>query len=567
MSNHLGDIGIEHTLHSDWQTELGTLGPLTLGGLLLEVCDRYADNEALVFYENPTTRISWTYLDLRQHAIAFAKGLIAAGSSKGTRVGIAMGSRPECVAAIYGSALAGAIVVPLSTLSTSDELRFLIKHADIDYVVSQTLMGGKHKLLEMITSLCPQAADENVLYSNEFPYLKSIIAFGATQSRGSVACWDDFMGRGEFIDTEYVLARNSEVTPADIGLISYSSGTTSEPKGMMHTHRAPALQAWTQAKVFERTEESRVWSTFPLFWTGGFNTVLGATLAAGGCWVMQEIFEAGESIALVAREKVNEPFALPHLTGVMEEHPDWKEADFSSIRYVNPNTPFTRHPSVTNLDPNWHGIQAYGSSETCAISITHCASTPLSIANNSSGRLLPGNVLRIIDSSTGEILCPDMDGEICIKGPTLMNHYVKKNAIECFDSDGFFHSGDSGYYDKDGYIHWTGRQTDMIKTAGANVSPAELEKVIFSEFPTLKFGRVVGVRDERLGQIVVLCIVPHADDKYTEAEIQKRLRAHVANYKVPKRVLFFDEEDIPMTANGEKVKTGELRELAESRLA
>ncbi len=567
MNTDAGNVGTDHTLTSDWTLAPGIVGSLTLGGFILEVCSRYATNEALVFYDEPQSRISWTYRELLDKAMAFAKGLVAVGSGKGTRVGIAMGSRPECIAAIYGSALAGAVVVPLSTLSTTDELRFLIKHADLDYLVTQAVLGGKVRLLEMVTELCPEARTEKPLYSHEFPYLKNIVALGAGRSSGSLLDLEDFMRAGSGVPDDYVLARNSEVAPSDIGLISYSSGTTSEPKGMMHTHRAPALQAWTQAMVFGRTEQSRVWSTFPLFWTGGFNTVLGATLAAGGCWVMQEIFDAGESIALVAREKVNEPFALPHLTGVMEEHPDWSTADFSAVRYVNPNTPFTRHPSVKNLDPGWNGVQAYGASETCAISVTHCARTPLSIANNSSGRLLPGNVLRIVDSSTGEVLGPGMDGEICIKGPTLMSHYVKKNAEECFDGDGFFHSGDSGYFDSDGYVHWTGRQSDIIKTAGANVSPAELEKIVVYEFPTFKFGRVVGVSDERLGQIVVLCVVPHAADSYTEAEIQQRLREHVAGYKVPKRVLFFSEQEIPMAANREKVKTGALRELAEQRLA
>ncbi len=567
--NKLTDFTIEkNTLHGPLHAQDYHVGALTLGSFILEVCERYTDNEALVIYDADTKeRISWSYSKLLEQALQFAQGLIALGANKSSRIGIVMGTRPECVAAIFGSALAGALVVPLSTLSSRDELKYLVGHADIDYLVTQTVLGGKHRLLDSILSFCPEAMDVDVIRSTTFPYLKKIIALGVTESKGALIAWNEFIASGSNISRDLVHARNANVAPADLGLIIYSSGTTSQPKGMMHIHRAPTLQAWHQAHLFCRTESMRVWSTFPLFWTAGFNTVMSATLAAGGCWIMQELFDSAEAIALIAREKVAEPYSLQHLTAVMEEHPDWLGADFSAVRCVNPNTPFSRHPSVTNLDLEWNGVQGYGSSETCALSVSHRANAPLAIANSSIGRLLAGNILRIVDADTGDILGPDQQGEMCLKGPTLMERYVKKHKEECFDEDGFFHTGDSGFYDADGYVHWTGRSTEMIKTAGANVSPAELEKIIVTEFPNLKISKVLGVDDERLGQMVVMCAVLQDGDTLTEEAVRQRLRVHVAAYKVPKRVLFFDEHEIPMTVNAEKVKTKELRELVEQRLA
>ena len=100
---------------------------------------------------------------------------------------------------------------------------------------------------------------------------------------------------------------------------------------MLHGHRAPTLQFWVQAQIFGRHEATRMWSALPLFWTAGLNTAMGSTLAAGGCWVMQETFEPGAALALMARERVTEPYTLPHQTGALEEHPDWATTDLSSL--------------------------------------------------------------------------------------------------------------------------------------------------------------------------------------------------------------------------------------------
>lgn len=560
-----GNDARENSLYGPPLSESEGIGALTLGGFLLEVCARYPDNEALVLHETSGERVAWTYRELQNQSWQIGRAMIAAGVGKGTRVGLLMGSRPECVATIFGTALAGGIIVPLSTMATAEELEYMVRHADIGLLVTQASLADKHRLLDTVLQFCPEARDANgKLRSANFPYLKQIIALGG-ETAGAVQSWSAFCEMGKAVDDELVQACNSQVSPADLGLVIYSSGTTSLPKGMMHNHRAPTLQAWHQAAIFCRTPQTRLWSTFPLFWTAGFNTVMGATLAAGACWVMQELFEAGAALKLIAAERVTEPYALPHHTGAMEEHPDWATTDFSSVRNVNPRSPFARHPTV-NRDTGRNGVWAYGSSETCAISITHYANTPVEISSQSTGRVLPGNCLRIIDPDSGDILGPGQSGEMCIKGPTLMDRYVKKNKEECFDDDGFFHSGDGGHYDEEGFVHWTGRMDDMIKTAGANVSPAELERVIQSRFPTLKIGRVVGAPDARLGQIVVLCVVPQEGSTVTEDEIKAGLRERVAAYKVPRHVLFFSDDEIPMTASAEKVKDAELRDIVKQRL-
>jgi acyl-coenzyme A synthetase/AMP-(fatty) acid ligase len=355
------------------------------------------------------------------------------------------------------------------------------------------------------------------------------------------------------------------VSPADPGQIIYSSGTTDRPKGILHNHRAPTLQFWLQARIFDRTEQSRLWTALPMFWTAGLHTAMGATLAAGGCWVMQESFAAGPALRLMERERVTEPYCLPHQTAALEEHPDWQTTDLSSLRCVYGKSAFARHPTV-NGDTAWNSPVGYGLSETCSCFAMHHSNTPRELLKASTGRLLPGNRLRVVDPDTGERLGPNRDGELTISGPTLMEHYVKQPRDECFDGDGFFHTGDAGYFDEEGYLHWTGRRTEMIKTAGANVSPAEIEVALRACQP-VKLARVIGVPDARLGQVVVLCTVLKDGAATNQTAIQDFLRQRLAAYKVPRHVLFFSDGEVPMTRSDTKVRDAELMRLVQARLA
>ena len=156
------------------------------------------------------------------------------------------------------------------------------------------------------------------------------------------------------------------------------------------------------------------------------------------------------------------------------------------------------------------------------------------------------------------------EGEILVRGPTLMPHYTGMRREDSFDAEGFFHTGDTGFIDADGFLHWTGRIKNMVKTGGANVASGEVEAAA-TALGTLKLCRVIGMPDKRLGEMVVLCAVKEEGAATDEERVRGALREKLAAYKVPKRVLFFEIEDYPLTASG-KVKDKELRELAAARL-
>ena len=525
------------------------IGALTLGGFLAEICATHADREALVF-DDPLrggTTVRWTYRDLEREARAVAAGLVARGVDHSTRVGVVMGNRPEFIAAVFGIALAGGVAVPLSTFSTTAELRVLLERASVAGVLTQS------RLLD--TALADDIGE--LVGDPELAFLRWSAALGDDT-------WDRLVADGApHADT--VARRAEAVGPGDPGLIQYSSGTTSAPKGVLHLQRAPALQFWLQAGIFRRTPDSRVWAPLPMFWTAGFCTAMGSTLAGGGCFVLQETFEAGEALRLLARERVTEPYTLPHQARALAEHPDWESTDLSALREVYGKSVFTRHPSVEG-DKGWTMPIGYGMSETCAIVATHQWSDTRETMKASTGRLLPGVRLRVVDPDTGVTLGPDQDGEFAIAGPTVMDRYVGMQREECFDAEGYFRTGDVGYVDTAGELHWTGRRTEMIKTSGANVSPAELEFALRA-CPAVRRARVVGLPDERLGEIVTLCVEPADNVETSEDELKAFLAERVARYKVPRIVLFFDPGELPTTGSDAKVRDDVLIAMATARLS
>jgi acyl-CoA synthetase (AMP-forming)/AMP-acid ligase II len=524
------------------------IGALTMGAFLEEVAERFAANEALVF-DDPLrggATVRWTYADLQAAARRTAKALIAAEVERGESVGILMGNRPEAVAAFFGAAMAGAVVVPMSTFAPRPELAHMLETADVAVCLTQERL------------LARRFGDDVEVLSPDLPSLRQCAVLGD----GS---WERLHGGADHLADAELDERIAGAREDDPALVIFSSGTTNVPKGMLHCHRAPTLQFWVQAQIFGRDETTRMWTALPMFWTAGLNTAMGSTLAAGGCWVMEETFEPGEALALMARERVTEPYTLPHQTGALEEHPDWATTDLSSLTHVFGKGAFARHPSVQG-DPSWLMPVGYGLSETCAFFVSHWSDADREATRRSMGTLLPGNRLRVVDPDTGQALGVDEEGELAIAGPTLMLRYLGKEPAQCFDADGFFRTGDAGHIDHLGEVHFTGRRTEMIKTGGANVSPAELE-VQLRACPPVKLSRVVGVPDPRLDQLVVACITLKEGAEATAEDIQAFLRDRVAAYKVPKRVLFFADGEIPMTSSDTKVRDDALIALVEDRLA
>lgn len=531
------------------------------------MCAAWAEREALVLRSDAgVTR--WSYAELFERAVEVARALRACGVGRDGRVGILMTNRPEWIAAFFGTSLAGGVAVPLSTFSTAPELDHLLQVSGVSWLLFERSVG-KSDFAAVLRELEPgiDRAAPGGLQSERFPHLRGLAAVGSPAPEGAIEPWQDFLGRRRNEPRELVLATADAVQPSDRAALFFSSGTTSRPKGILNAHRGIAIQLWRFRRMYGFGPEDavRCWSANGFFWSGNVGMAIGATLASGGCLVLQRTFDAAEALELMEAERVSYPVAWPHQWGQLEEAEPWARVDLSSIRFADSEiTPFRKHPSVKAEE--WHEPgHAYGNTETFTLSTGFPSGTAEEVIAGSHGAVLPGNTVKIVDPHTGEVVPRGERGEIAVKGPTLMLGYLGIPADETFDAEGFFRTGDGGFLDEAGRLFWEGRLTDIIKTGGANVSPVEVDAEL-QGCPGVKVGRTVGVPHDRLGEMVVACVVRSEEGDADERSIRSHLRQRLASYKVPRRVLFFGEEELALTGSA-KVVAGELRKLASERLA
>ncbi|MDX6740812.1 class I adenylate-forming enzyme family protein [Actinocorallia sp. A-T 12471] len=537
------------------------LGALTLPGFLREVTSAYPAREALVFHDDLSGEVvRWSYADLWERAVEVARALRGSGLGQGARVGVLMTNRPEWLAAVFGTALAGGVAVTLSTFSTPSELDHLLKVSGVSFLLFERRVQ-KTDFAAVLTELEPGIAGGGELRSTRFPFLRRLAVVG--DAAPGVETWAEFLARGGDVPSALVDATAESVKPSDTAVVFFSSGTTSKPKGVLSAHRGVTVQMWRFRRMFGFGPQDtvRCWTANGFFWSGNFGQALGATLAAGGSLVLQRVFDADAALALMARERVTFPVAWPHQWAHLASARGWDDTDLSALVFVDRATPAARHRTVT-ADWSEPG-RAYGNTETFTISTCYPANTPDEVHGGSSGLPLPGVTVKIVDPLTGAVVPRGEHGEICVKGPTLMLGYLGTPLDETLDADGFFPTGDGGRLDAEGRLFWEGRLTDLIKTGGANVSPLEVDEALAAH-PSVKVAKTVGVPHDTLGEVVVACVVPQGPEPDTD-ELRAHLRTRLAAYKVPRHILYFTEDDLTLTGSN-KIKSSDLRALAAARL-
>ncbi|ROO85232.1 acyl-CoA synthetase (AMP-forming)/AMP-acid ligase II [Actinocorallia herbida] len=539
------------------------LGALTLPGFLREVTEAYAEREAVAF-PSAGGVVRWTYAELWERSVEVARALRASGLGQGARVGVLMTNRPEWLAAVFGTSLAGGVAVTLSTFSTAPELDHLLQTSGVSFLLLERQVL-KTDFAAILTELEPALfeAGGGTLRSTRFPFLRHLAVVG--EAVPGIETWRDFLARGAGVPSALIDATAAAVRPSDTAVVFFSSGTTSLPKGVLSAHRGVTVQMWRFRRMFGFGPDDtvRCWTANGFFWSGNFGQALGATLAAGGSLVLQPVFVAEESLALMAAERVTFPVAWPHQWAHLESAATWAETDLSAFVYADRATPAAKHPTVT---ADWtEPGRAYGNTETFTISTCYPANTPEEVHAGSSGLPLPGNTIKIVDPLTGAVVPRGDHGEICVKGPTLMLGYLGTPLDTTLDGEGFFPTGDGGHLDEDDRLYWKGRLTDLIKTGGANVSPLEVDEAL-SAHPSVKVAKTVGVPHDTLGEIVVACVIPHSGQETDPEALRAHLRTRLAAYKVPRHILYFAEADLSLTGSN-KIKSTDLRTLAAARLA
>ena len=538
------------------------IGALTLGDYLKEVTARFGPREVAVMRSDDAVE-RWTYDELWSRSVTVARALLACGVGKGTRVGILMTNRLEFLSATFGTALAGGVATTMSTFSTAPELEVLVQNSGCSILLLERTVLKKD-FAAMMGELEPgvTTAAPGQLQSPRFPFLRYLATVDDEDTNGAIEGWSSFLKRGKTILPAMVEATAASVAPSDPGLLFFSSGSTGKPKGILSAHRGACLQLWRWCKWYDFKDDARSWSANGFFWSGNFAMAIGGTLSAGGSLVLQRTFHPEEALALMEAERVTFLCAWPHQWAQLTDAENWLETDLSAMRYTDAKSVIAQHPTI-NTD--WkEPAHAYGNTETFTLSTVFPANTPEETCAGSHGVPAAGNCLKIVEPLSGRTVPLGERGEIAIKGPTLMLGYIGIPLDETLDDDGFLLTGDGGFLDDQGRLHWEGRLNDIIKTGGANVSPVEIDAVI-AKCPGVKVTMTVGIPDELLVELVVGCIVPADGTTLSEQEIRDFAKQELASYKVPRRVLFFDESELELTGSA-KVKSSELRELAAKRL-
>lgn len=524
----------------------------TLGRFIDDVAAQHGQRCAIRFEGG-----SLTYAEIRGEARRLARALIGAGVGKGTRVAVYMANRPEWVVSAFAVGMAGGVVVPVNTYATREERDYILRHSDASLLLLQPALL-KHRFHEELVADHPELAAgmPGRLRCAALPQLRRVACLGDTS-------WDDLLALGDDVSEALLDAVAEEVVPSDDGFIIYTSGTTAHPKGVLHTHRAALVQSWRFADLLRFTAEDRIWTCYPFFWTAGIAMSLGASFAAGATLLLQEHFDPAAALDLMEKERATAAHAWAHQHKAMGEDPTLPERDLSALRKLDPGNPLAARAGVTEdeYSPN----AAYGLSETFTIASMLPADAPIAIRRGTSGKALPGTVIRIVDPETGAALPTGEDGEIAVKGVTFMRGYYKVAPELAVDANGFFRTQDGGRLDADGFLHWTGRLSNLIKTGGANVSPVEIEGAL-AKFEKLRVGLPVGVPHPTLGEALVVCAVATDGVTVDEAAVRSFLRERLAAYKVPRKVLFFSADELSYTGN-QKIQIGPLREKALERLS
>ncbi|MCS5636257.1 MAG: AMP-binding protein, partial [Myxococcota bacterium] len=448
----------------------------------------YEDHELIALGDQ---RIS--YREAEKASARLARGLLARGVAKGTRVGLLMPNGPDWLVAWLAVARVGAILVPLNTFFQTRELQWILTHADVHTLLMQSGLLG-HDYLERLETAAPglAASEPGPLGLEAIPHLRQVFVWGECD-RSWAGSPEDLVAAGEEqISAALLAAVEERVTPADPMAILYSSGSTADPKGAVHSQGTVIRHAFNLASGRDLVPSDRVWSPMPFFWVGGFVFSLVGNMHVGATTLCEEVFNPGTTLAFLERERVTVALGWPHFGKALAEHPDFGSRDLSSLRSGNvPEIlPKTLVPDDPLLRPT-----ALGMTETCGPHTwTRLEGALPEDRRGSFGSAVEGVVHRVVDPDTGAELPPGELGEICVRGYSLMQGLYKVEREDVFEPDGFYRTGDAGYFDAEGILYFKGRLGEMIKAGGANVTPSEVEQVLVS-YPEVKGAYVVGVDD------------------------------------------------------------------------
>ena len=534
----------------------------TLGDLVDRTAEWREGHEALVF---PDARVR--YRELADLIDAYARSLRGLGVGPGDHVGMLMPNRLEFVLVLLGTAKLGAVAVPVNGRFKAHELGHVVAHADLRVLAVAPGPPGTPDYPAMVAELFPEAGgqDPRALALDGAPRLRQIVDLGSNDPRSGLLSADGFAAAADGVPLEEVRTLQARVRIRDVGLLMYTSGTTSHPKGCLLTHEAIVRHGVNvQRTRFRTTPDDRFWDPLPLFHIGGIVPMVGC-LGIGATFYHAGHFDPDQALDTLVGERIT--LAYPAFETIwlqVLDHPRFAASDLDALRIVQ-NIAIPE--ALARMDarlPTAIQVSSFGATE-CASNLTlPDPDDPLDVRTETLGTPLPGMELKIVDPETGVEQPTGVVGELCLRGYARFEGYYKdpEQTARAVDGDGWFHTGDLGSVDADGRLRYAGRLKDMLKVGGENVSALEVEGYLAGH-AAVQIVQVVGVPDARYQEVPAAFVELRPGASATEEELVEFCVGRIATFKVPRYVRFVSEW--PMS--GTKIQKFVLRQRLADELA
>ncbi|MDX6740973.1 FadD3 family acyl-CoA ligase [Actinocorallia sp. A-T 12471] len=520
----------------------------TTGTLLADAAARLGDAEAIVDGD-----LTLTFTALDAAVTEAARAFLAAGLGRGDRVAVWAPNTARWIVAALGLQRAGGVLVPLNTRFQGREAAYVLRksRARVLCVVGEFL-GRNYPSSLTAAAGRPQG---RLPYAG-LPDLTKVVLLDDAAARSPLTTWADFLREGASVPVEAVVARAAELGPEDLSDMLFTSGTTGNPKGAMCTHGQTLRAYAVWAAVVGLREGDRYLVVNPFFHGFGYKAGWLASLIVGATVLPAKTLDVPEVLRVARAERVTVLPGTPTLYQTMLEHPDFTADGVAHLRLAvtgAANVPPALLYRIRDELGFAHIVTGYGLTESCAI-VSMCRyDDPLEVVASTAGRPLPGLEVRVADGS-GKPVPTGLEGEILVRGYTVMKGYFgeESETAATVDAEGWLHTGDVGVVDAQGRVRITDRIKDMFIVGGFNAYPAEIEKVLDAHEKVAR-SAVVGIPDERMGEVGAAFVVPRRDTLVDPEEILAWARANLANYKVPRQVHVVGE--LPTNAAGKVLKT------------
>lgn len=529
------------------------------GDLADDIAARLPDREGLVFGAS-----RYTFREVAARIDEAARRLIAAGAGHGDHVALWLNNSDDWIFISFAVQKIGAVLVPINTRFRSRDLAYVLAQSDSSFLITHD-RSGPIDYAALVREAVDLPASGEEVSDSRFPKLRRVILVGAAPQAGTVD-WASLAAPATKVSAADLAKRAAAVDPAATAFIMYTSGTTGFPKGVVRTHQLVG-NVEERANLMAITADDTILNYLPLFHAFGLSEGAWMSLITGARQIVTVGFDPNESLDLIEKERASVIHGFEaHMKGLAEAQ-EAKPRDLKSLRTgifaagMLSATPVVRR-GMRALAP-LKNLSGFGMTETWLGVSLSSLDDDEAHRSEASGWPGPGFELRIVDDGSGAVLGPGIAGELQVRGPTVLKEYYRKPAetAAAFTEDGWFRSGDAAMWLADGCLRFLGRYKDMLKVGGENVDPMETEGLLL-EHPAVQQVAVVGLPDERLGEVAVAYVQRKPEAEIDSEGVLAHCRGKVASFKLPRHVVFIDA--FPMTESG-KIQKAKLRDDAKKR--